>query len=100
MMMMNNMIEHFEQRIAALTDIIDDVDRAFYNRDMVALKTISLRDLEQESSQLCADITRAPREIAQQMQPLMAEFIAKLEQLEQHLEDFKKNMQDQNNGEF
>ena len=85
--------EDIKNRMEQLTQFIIEVNEKIKGGDMV-----DLTGLDDEVASLCDRSVALPPQLAIQMQPLMSEMIAKLEDLSVTLEDFQKQY-DQSQGQ-
>lgn len=90
--------EDLEARLNALSEILERVENAFYQRDLNMMKGVNFTALEHNAAQLCDDIKAAGPEIAHALQSGMGDFISRLSELENHLEEFKNELENKNNS--
>ncbi len=93
----NNAEKTDERLQKRLVEMADFLDQAQANLDQK--KDVELGDMKSQINALCADIEGASPATAHAMKPIMADIIAKLDQLADSLNAFKTEMKSaQNNG--
>ncbi|MCD8497258.1 MAG: hypothetical protein LRZ85_03740 [Alphaproteobacteria bacterium] len=75
-----NDASHLESRFQALLHVIDEAQA-----QAAAGRVMDLSALKTDAERLCAEILKAPPEVARNFQPLIGDMISRLDSLEQTL---------------
>lgn len=81
---MNPAYESLRARLEDLTAVVRNAEQQIMDG-----RVVNLSSLENDVERICAHIKKLPAQTARDIQPHMAELIAALDGLAEHLQDFK-----------